>query len=87
MDSARLFSQFVEQQWLLLPLLLLVLTAALFAIAPKLAQVAFMREYRKRPPRTIGPQRPRSALATEGDEDKIVHQPDAAAIEPERRAA
>jgi len=85
MDSARLISEFVEQQWLLLPLLLLALTAALFGIAPKLAQAAFMREYRKRPPRTIGPQRPRSALATEGDEDKIVHHPEA--VEPERQAA
>lgn len=88
MDAARLLSLFIEQQWVLLPLLLLALTAALFGITPKLAQAAFMREYRRRPPRMIGPERPRSALAKLAHEDEDANEPESVdTIETERQAA
>ena len=88
MGLSRLSSQFIEQQWLLLPLLLLALTAALFWVTPRLARAAFMREYRRRPPRTLGPERPRSALVLEARQPEAAHeQENSPAHEAERHAA
>lgn len=88
MDLSRLSSQFVEQQWLLLPLLLLALTAILFWVTPRLARAAFMREYRRRPPRTLGPQRPRSTLGRNTPPIEAAHeQENSPAHEAERHAA
>lgn len=87
MDLSRV-SSFVDQQWILLPLLMLALAFVLFWVAPLIAQAAFMREYRRRPPCSIGPERPRSVLG------KMEHQPQPAseqenspAREVERHAA